>query len=163
MTDTVALALPTELSVRNVMSDVLDRDVSVSHANGPALEDGAGLLAVYRDDEQQVRAVAGWSVPLVIAAGASLGLVPPGFAAELVAERLVRKDLLDNVLEMCNVLVAAFGRGEDTPHLRFAGHHHPASGADADIRELANRHSNRLDLLIGIAGYPEGVLTLAVV
>ncbi len=163
MTDSLTVALPPELAVRNVLADVLDRDVSVTHAGCPAVEDGTGLLAVYRDDDQQVRAVAGWSAPLVLAAGGALGLVPAGLVTEFIEEGFVRPDLLENVLEMCNVLVAAFGRGETTPHLRFAGHHHPASGADSDLRALATRHGNRLDLVIGIAGYPDGVLTLAVV
>ena len=103
--------VPAPLVVRNLLSDLLGRDVAVTPADPVVTADlPTTVLAVYVGEGQQLTGVIGLDLPLAAFAGAALGLMPAGGAEDCVKDKSLSPMLAENVRELCNVLTGLLSR-----------------------------------------------------
>jgi hypothetical protein len=153
--------VPAPIVVRNMLSDLLGRDVAVTPANPVVTDDlPTTVLAVYVDDATHMTGVIGLDLPLAAFAGAALGLVPAGGAEDCVKEKSLSPMLVDNVRELCNVLTGLLSRGG---HTRNKLHRVYVPGEDlpSDAAAQLLALGQRLDLTVGIPRYGDGRFSLS--
>ena len=113
----MTLTLPGLLPVRNMLEDLLGRDVSISPADPVTAEDVPRMvLALYVDGGNRLVAVLGLDLSLAAYAGAALGLLPPGGAQDSIEDKRLSPMLAENVQELCNILTGLLNR-EGAPHV----------------------------------------------
>lgn len=152
--------LPNPKDVRDFLGDLLGRDVTVSVVDAWApLPVDAPCAAEYLDDTGQLRAVVVADLPLAVHLGAAIGLVPPGGAKDMVAERSPGAMVLANLAEVLNIVAALFNVGTN-PHVRLTGVHDPGAPFPSHVAEAARTLAGRLDLEVDVAGYGGGRLAL---
>lgn len=156
-------ALPASLAVRNLLEDLLGREVTVSPTEPPRAENlRTAVVAVYVDDALRLSAVLALDLALAAFAGAALGLMPVGGAQDCIDEKSLSPMLAENVSELCNVLTALLNR-EGAPHLRLYQLHLPGDALPGDVAAHAIALGNRLDLHVDVARYGAGKLWLYLV
>jgi len=152
--------LPTPLQVRELLSGLLGREVTLSPGSPMAPRPGDAVsIATYVDDALVVRATITCDLALSAALGCAIALLPAPQVAEAVEANAVDETLADNLYEVLNVLAATFNV-PDAPHVRLHALH-PAIGApppDARARVLAL--GRREDLRVEVPGYGEGRLSV---
>jgi hypothetical protein len=152
--------LPAPLVVRNLLEDLLGREVTVSPGDLLHAEDlRAASVAVYVDDGLRLSALLILDLALAAYAGAALGLMPVGGAQDCIDDKELSKTLADNVAELCNVLTGLLNR-EGLPHLRMYHLHLPGESLPNDVAAHAVALGNRLDLNVEISRYGAGRLWL---
>ncbi|WP_181313158.1 hypothetical protein [Nocardioides campestrisoli] len=152
--------LPAPKEVRDLLADLLGRDVVISPTAplAPSAESPA-TFAVYVDDSFQVAAVIVLDVALSAYAGAAIGLVPPTVAKNSIRWNVLTPLLEENLREVLNVTVNLFHSG-DSDHLRL---HvvHPAGGpVPQDVLARSLTLGRRTDVSVQVAGYGTGVLSV---
>jgi hypothetical protein len=159
MSDTSVL--PASLTVRNLFEDLLGRDCTVGPGDPLAADDlSTATIAVYTDAQQQIYGVIGMQLSLAANVGAALGLVPAGAAEDSIAEKKLFPNLAENVFEMCNVLTSLLNR-EGGPHVKLHEVVYPGMPLAADARAHLLALGRRLDLMVEIARYGKGKLSLS--
>jgi hypothetical protein len=159
MPDTTVL--PGTLSVRNLFEDLLGRDCNVTPGDPLTGDDlPTAVVAVYTDAQQQIYGVLGLELSLAAGVGAALGLLPPGAAADSIAEKQLFANLAENVFEMCNVLTSLLNR-EGGPHVKLYQVVQPGMPLPVDARAHLLALGRRLDLMIEINRYGKGKLSLS--
>src|SRR2546430_16354410 len=99
------IALPASLAIRNLLEDLLGREVPVNAADPLVAADLRRTIgAVYVDSSTKMAAVLGLELPLAAYAGAALGLMPPGGGQDCIEGGALSPVLAENVTELCNVL-----------------------------------------------------------
>ncbi|MEN3309553.1 MAG: hypothetical protein V7603_5755 [Micromonosporaceae bacterium] len=157
----MAVVIPASLGVRNLLEDLLGREVTVSPADPPRAENlRTAVVAVYVDDGMRLSAVLVLDLALAAFAGAALGLLPVGGAEDCVKEKSLSPMLAENVSELCNVLTGLLNR-EGAPHLRLYQLHLPGDALPGDVASHAVALGNRLDLEVAVARYGSGHLWLS--
>ncbi|HKS99689.1 MAG TPA: hypothetical protein VJT31_09195 [Rugosimonospora sp.] len=155
--------LPASLAVRNLLEDLLGREVTVSPAEPPRAEHlRTATVAVYVDDTLRLSAVLALDLRLAAFAGAALGLMPVGGAEDCIDEKNLSPVLAENVSELCNVLTGLLNR-EGGRHLRLYQLHLPGAALPSDVGAHALALGNRLDLNVDVARYGAGQLWLSLV
>jgi len=155
------IALPAALSIRNLLEDLLGREVTVSVANPPVVEDVPRTIgAVYVDPGLTMTAVLGLELPLAAYAGAALGLMPAGGAADCVEEGQLSPVLAENVAELCNILTSLLNQ-EGGPHVKLYKVYVPPEPLPGDAKALLLALGNRIDLSVEVARYGTGRLSLS--
>jgi hypothetical protein len=156
-------ALPPNMVVRDMLMDMLGRDVKVGPSGPwlPTLLD-PGAVAVYVDDGMRMRALISCSLELSVALGAAIALIPAKAAAECIEERRLTEDMVENLNEVLNILAALFNRG-DRPHVKLYALHVPGTPAPADLSGHLRAFGKRADLKIEVAGYGNGKLSIVLV
>ena len=154
-------ALPASLAVRNLLEDLLGREVTVRSAD-PLLSDDLTrtVVAVYVDDHMTMTAVMGLELPLAAYAAAALGLMPAGAADDSLTSGALSPVLAENVPEVCNVLTSLLNR-EGSPHVRLYKVYLPPDKPPTDVQPVLLALGNRTDLMVEVARYGKGVFTLA--
>ena len=155
------IALPASLAVRNLLEDLLGRDVTVQNAD-PVLAENVKktVVAVYVDNSMKMAAVIGLGLPLAAFAGAALGLMPAGGAEDCVEDGVLSPMLAENVTELCNVLTSLLNR-EGSPHLKLYKVYLPPEQLPPDAQALLLALGNRTDLMVEIARYGKGKFSLS--
>lgn len=155
--------LPASLAVRNLLEDLLGRDVAVSPADPPVAADlPKTVTAVYVDNTTKMAAVMGLNLSLAAYAGAALGLMPPGGAEDAIDDGVLSNILAENVGELCNVLTSLLNR-EGAPHLKLYRVHLPPEMPPGDVGAQLLALGNRLDLKVAVARYGSGRLSISLV
>ena len=159
MSDTSVL--PGSLAVRNLLEDLLGRDVNVSPGDPLAAADLAtATVAIYTDSSQQIYAVLGMQLSLAANIGAALGLLPAGAAEDSIDEKQLFPNLAENVFELCNVLTSLLNR-EGAPHVKLYQVVYPGMPLPNDARAHLLALGRRLDLSIEVSRYGKGKLSLS--
>jgi hypothetical protein len=160
--DTRTCALPAPKPVRDLLSELLGRDVTVEISEpvqcGPQ---HPAMVAVYVDDTLSIRALAAADLPLSAHAGAAIGLVPKGGADASIEDGVLGQNLLENAREIFNIMASLFNQ-PDAAHVRMYADYAPASPLPNHVAVLAATLGQRLDLAVGIPGYGSGRLSLVV-
>ena len=159
MSDTSVL--PGSLAVRNLFEDLLGRDCNV-HPGEPLTADElqTATVAIYADGSQQLYGVLGIQLSLAANVGAALGLLPPGAAEDSVDEKKLFPNLAENVFELCNVLTSLLNR-EGAPHVKLYQVVYPGMPLPNDARAHLMALGRRLDLMIEVARYGKGKLSIS--
>jgi hypothetical protein len=147
--------------VRNLLSDLLGREVAVTPAQPVVTADlPTTVLAVYVDETLHMTGVIGLDLPLAAFASAALGLVPASGAEDCVKEKSLSPMLVDNVKELCNVLTSLLSRGGHTRH-RLHRVYVPGDELPADAAAQLLAIGQRLDLTVDIPRYGDGHFALS--
>ena len=155
------IALPASLAIRNLLEDLLGRDVTVNVADPLVAADlRRTICAVYVDNSTKMAAVLGLELPLAAYAGAALGLMPPGGAQDCIEDGALSPVLAENVTELCNVLTSLLNR-EGSPHIKLYKVYLPPEPLPADAQALLLALGNRTDLSVEVARYGKGRFSLS--
>lgn len=155
--------LPSRMAVREMLMDMLDRDVSVAPSRPWAPSPGdPGAAAVYLDDGMRLRALIACDLELSVALGASIALIPKKAAADCVAEGRLTEDMVENLNEVVNILAGLFNL-PDRPHVKLYALHVPGMPLPTDISAQLRTYGKREDLKVEVAGYASGRLSLVLV
>jgi hypothetical protein len=155
-------SLPAALAVRNLLEDLLGRDVTVKPGDPLKAEDvPTTVTAIYVNDSMKMAAVLGLDLPLAAYAGAALGLMPLGGAQDAIEDKELSPVLSENISELCNVITGLLNK-EGSPHLRMyqvcvPKMQDPPPDAAAQLIALGNR----LDLKVEVSRYGAGRLALS--
>ena len=159
----VTAPVPTPREVRDLLRDLLARDVEVEVGDPYAPEPGErATLAVYVDDLVRTRAVAVADLDFSAYAGAAIGLVPPGGARVAVEERELSPMIAENLYEVLNICASLLD-AEGLVHVKLHEVFAPGAVPPTDVAAFARTLGRRLDLGITIAGYGAGRLSLVLV
>jgi hypothetical protein len=159
MSDTSVI--PASLTVRNLLEDLLGRDVTVQP--GDPLERAdlpKTVVAVYVDRAQQIAGVLGLDLTLAAHAGAALGLMPVGAAEDAIDEKALPPLLAENVSELCNVLTSLINR-EGMPHVKLHQVVLPGQTLPSDAAAHLLALGRRLDLRVEVSRYGGGRFALS--
>lgn len=155
--------LPTEAAVRDLLSMMVGKDVTVKYSSMPLVDAPAlGAIARYDDDEGVLRALACCDLLVANALGAALALVPKGRVLEAVKSRSVPGDFAENLHEVFNV-GANFFNAPDRPHVRLTKMHTPPGDLPAELVTSLATTPARLDLKVDVPGYGSGTMTVVAV
>src|SRR5436190_3267233 len=115
----MSMSLPPALAVRNMLEELLGRDVTVAPADPVVGSDLAKtVMAVYVDRHLKLAAVLGLDLPLAANAGAALGLLPVGAVDDAMQLGTLTAMLAENVGEVCNVFTGLLNR-DGGPHVKL--------------------------------------------
>ena len=154
--------VPAPKPVRDMMADLLGRNVEVTTARPYAPQHGdPGTLAVYVDDATVVRAVVVADLPFSAYAGAAIGLVPAHAAEAALEEKLLPQTIEENLYEVLNIS-ASLLNAEGLPHLRLYQMYAPGNLPPAEISNCVRSLGGRLDLTVEVQGYGKGRLSFVV-
>lgn len=158
-----ASGLPPTMVVRDMLLDMLGRDVTVGPSEpwAPSLHD-SGAVAAYVDDGFRLRALICCNLELSVALGASIALIPPKTAGRSVEEGRLTEDMAGNLNEVLNILAAVFNR-QHGPHVRLYALYVPGEPPPADLSAQLRLLGKREDLKIEVGGYGGGRLSLVLV
>src|SRR5690349_19419610 len=149
----MAHALPSSLSVRNLLEDLLGRDVIVQPTDPPQAKDlSRAAVCVYVDDTLKLTAVLGLDLELAAYSGAALGLMPVGAAQACLEDKELTKIVAENVSELCNVFTGLLNK-EGQPHLRMYKLYIPGEAVPNDAGAHLLALGNRMDLAVSVKGY----------
>ena len=158
-----AMHLPRPKEVRDLLAGLLGRDVEVA-PGAPVVPTAQrpATLASCVDASLTVRALVLHDLPLSAWCGAGLALLPPPVAAEAVEAGVLSESLAENLHEVLNVSAALFNVGA-SPHVRLHLVHPAGHPLPADLRARALALGAREDLVVTVAGYGEGRLSVVLV
>ncbi|WP_183094875.1 hypothetical protein [Nocardioides stalactiti] len=155
--------LPQPKQVRDLLVDLLGRDVTLSptkpFAPGP---DTPASVAVYVNDSLQIRALIACDLPFSAYAGAAIALVPPGAAADAVADGKLTDPLAENLYEVLNIAASTFNV-DGSDHLKLHQLHPAGPPLDPMVRIQTLTLGRREDLSVDVAGYGGGLLSIVLV
>jgi hypothetical protein len=152
--------MPNRHSVRNVIQDLIGRDVDLSDGLPPEAK-STNVVAVYVTDKLATSAVAVLDLECAARMGGSLGIVPRGVVDEAIKARALTSTLEENCYEVLNVLASVFNL-PDSPHVRLYEMYGPNSALPHDISVLGSALGSRMDVQLKIAGYGAGLLSIVV-
>ncbi len=152
--------LPSNLAIRNLLSDLLNRDVELK--DGPAVGVGGApgsLVGLYVDDHLKSKAVVVFDFALAAHAGAAIGLLPPGASEAAIEDRDLPENLAVNAREVLNIMASLFNV-EGAAHLKLYASYVPGEVLRPDVVDWATRTGSRLDLAVEVSRYGKGGLSI---
>lgn len=152
--------LPQPKQVRDLLTELLGREVTLSpgapYAPGP---DTPASIAVYVDDQLQIRALIACDLTFSAHAGAAIGLVPVGGSEAAIEDGKLTDTLAENLYEVLNIAASMFNvAGAD--HLKLHALHPAGPPLDPQLRISTLTLGRREDLAVSITGYGDGVLSI---
>ncbi|TMM37075.1 MAG: hypothetical protein E6F99_13780 [Actinobacteria bacterium] len=155
------IALPASLAIRNLLEDLLGREVTVGPADPPVVADTKRTVAaIYVDNSTTMVAVLGLDLELAAYAAAALGLMPAGGVQDCIQDGVLSPTLAENVGELFNVLTSLLNR-EGGPHIKLYKMYQPPDPLPNDAQALLLAIGNRTDLTVEVARYGKGRLSLS--
>jgi hypothetical protein len=153
---TTTTAMPDAKAVRDMLADMLGRNVEVAPGIPPLAEHAAdAMIAVYVNDASKMAAVLGMDVPLAAYASAAIGLVPMAAAERCVDARALTPQLEENGFEVCNMLGGLMNR-DGYPHVRLNRVFYPGDKPPTDAATQLIALGSRLDLEVTVQSYGAG-------
>jgi hypothetical protein len=152
--------LPARASFRDLLRDLLGRDVQVRPGSPQELDPGQmSYLAAYRFDEGDVAAIAVTDLRLSVAAAAAIAMLPAdGCWATAQQRGELDEELTEFLHEVVNVS-AKLLNSPTTPHVVLRDHLAVPGEVHDDVAELATAPQVRHDWQVAIDGYGEGTVT----
>ncbi|ACU36256.1 MULTISPECIES: hypothetical protein [Actinosynnema] len=154
----MADTLPAPKEIRDLLTDLIGKDVSVQLADPPGKVDKPAV-AVFVHDDMSIAGVIGMEFPLAADLAAAVGLIPPGGAQAALEDGELSPMLTDNLAEICNVLTGLLNR-DGGPHVKLSSIHAPGEEVPGDVLGYLQALGNRLDLDVAVTGYSHGLFSL---
>lgn len=155
--------LPVPKQVRDLLAELLDREVTLSPSTPLApTPKNPCTIGVYVDDLLQVTSLIAFDLSLSAHAGAAIGLVPVGGAEAAIEEGILNDTLRDNLYEVLNIAASLFNVDGAT-HLRLYDVHHAGVAVPPDVLARSLTLGRREDLAVDVAGYGSGRLSVVMV
>lgn len=159
----MASYLPNPKEIRDLLTDLLDRDIQVSPTAPLApTPNNPCTVGVYVDDTLQVTAIVALDLPLSAHAGAAIGLVPAAGAQAAVEDLELPDNLRDNVYEVLNIAASLFN-ADGATHVRLYDVHHIGNVLPGDVLVKALTLGRREDLTVEVGGYGRGRFSVVLV
>lgn len=152
--------IPTRMAVRNLIGDLLGRDVDIRDSE-PISSKVTNVTGVYVTDRLATSAIAVLDFEGAARLGGALGMLPRGGVEDAIAERQLSSMLRDNTYEVLNVLASAFNIG-NAPHVRLYQMYGPGGGVPTDVASMGASVLGRMDVTLQISGYGSGKLSIVV-
>lgn len=152
--------LPSRHAVRSLVEDLVGRDVEITDA-GALPDRPTNVVSVYVDDRTSMSAVIVADLACAARLGGALGLLPAGGVEDAIDEKDLYPLLRDNCYEVLNVLAAVFNV-QGAPHVRLYEMYGPNDSLPGDVSSLAYAVGGRMDVVLSIAGYGDGRLSVIV-
>lgn len=157
---TARCPLPARASVRDLLTDLLDRRVTVTKGALQTLSDERpSLAATYLRDDGTPAATAVCDLPLANATGAAIGMVPPAEAAQELATGRLDGDLAEFFQEVVNIF-AKLLNSPSTPHVRLVDVLPVPGRVPAGVAGILRGPAERADYDVTVDGYSAGKLTV---
>lgn len=154
------MKLPAADAVGRMLTDLLGRSATVK----PTVKLGfseTGYLGELVDPKGVLRALTFSDRPLASLTGAALALIPRSVAEEAIRKGLVPPNLLENHYEIINIATALFNAvNASDAHVKLMAIHGTGPTLAAPIKAMFSKPTVRLDLIVDIAGYGAGKLSL---
>jgi hypothetical protein len=152
--------LPSRHAVRSLIEDLIGRAVEINDSD-PLSVKPTNIVAVYVDDRTSMTAVVVVDLACGARLGGALGLLPAGGVEDAIDEKDLYPLLRDNCYEVLNVLAAVFNV-QGAPHVRLYEMYGPGDSLPGDVSSLAYAVGGRMDVVLSIAGYGDGSLSVIV-
>lgn len=150
--------LPTADAFGRLVSDLMGKRVKVTKGaafSGPAVKG----TALYVDAEKRPVYAAVADAPFLAGIGAALAMIPPAAVAEAVRAPKLPENLVENAYEVLNIAASVFNEIEGTSvHVKIESLLFAPIGAP--LAAQLGKPAGRLDLVVGVPGYPDGKLSL---
>lgn len=153
---TAPVHLPEPKQVRDLLGDLLDRDVTMRP--GPPFAVSANYpasIGQFVDDRMTVRAVVAFDLPLSAHAGGALALVPASGAEQAIEDGALNDTMSEGLQEVFNVFASVFNVGEAL-HLKLYSAHTSGQELPPDARIRTQVLGRRADFIVDVAGYGSG-------
>jgi hypothetical protein len=150
--------LPSRHAVRSLIEGLVGRAVELKDSD-PVSSRVTDLVAAYVTDQLQVALVIVIDLECAARLGGALGMLPKGGVDDAIDEKDLSGLLRDNTFEVLNVLSAVFNIDE-APHVRLYEVYGPNAKVPSDVLALSQVMGARMDLLLEIAGYGSGRLSI---
>lgn len=157
------MSLPAPKEVKDMLEDLLGRSVTVSLTD-PMRESEIRrtLVSLYMDDQTRLRAVIGMNLSLSVYLGAAIGLIPAAGAQDCIQEGQFTRMIAENITEICNVMTGLLNR-PNGPHVRMFQRFLPGEAPPTDATGLLVALGQRIDLIVEVANYGAGKLSISVI
>lgn len=156
----VSTQIPSLKAVRDLLADLLGRDVTVEPGTPlDGSQRAAAAHAVYVNQRLEVAAVLEVDVALSASLAAAIGLIPAPRAQDAAKEGKLEGDLRENLYEVCNIVSALFNL-PDAPHLKLYEMYAPGEHPPTNISALAATTGSREDIAVGVHGYGSGTMSV---
>ena len=153
--------LPVPKEVKDLLEELLGRSVMVGLTDPMHAADVTRtLVAVYKDNNNELSAVVGLDFELTAYVGAAIGLIPAGGAEACIEDNEISKMIGENAIEVCNILGGFLSRKGGT-HLKLHGTFLPGDRPPTDAVGYLLAVGRRIDLTVDIGGYGSGRLSFA--
>jgi hypothetical protein len=152
--------MPTRMAVRNLIGDLIGRDVDIRDSE-PIQSKVTNVTGVYVTDRLATSAIAVLDFEAAARLGGALGMLPRGGVEDAITERQLPPMVRDNTYEVLNVLASAFNIG-NAPHVRLYQMYGPGGGVPTDVASMGASVIGRMDVTLQIAGYGNGKLSIVV-
>lgn len=152
--------LPSRHAVRSLIEDLVGREVEINDGDAVPAKD-TNVIAVYVDDRTSMTAVVVVDLAAGARLGGALGMLPAGGVEDAIDEKDLYPLLRDNCYEVLNVLASVFNV-PDAPHVRLYEMYGPGDSVPGDVAKLAYAVGGRMDVVLSIAGYGDGLLSVVV-
>ncbi len=155
-------AFPKPDAVKQILSDLLGREISISKTTAPVLErDTPAVVSDYLDDEGAAAAVCITDLRLSNALGAALTMVPASAVEAAVQKWQIEEANLENLSEIVNVMARLFNH-DDCTHVRWRKALPIPGEVTEEITQLMAKPSARRDYLVEVEEYGVGTLSILV-
>lgn len=156
------LSLPTRREVAELMSVLLQRDVTATDSASLFFNDREPrIVGDYVNDEGCVAAVTVCNLGFANRAAAALSMLSPATAEEAIKTGKVEGILLENLHEVLNVMVQFHNDG-DRPRVKFRSTSSIPGLLPRDVRGLYSHPAARRTYDVSIEGYGDGRISLMV-
>lgn len=155
-----SVPIPVRASVRDLLTDLLSRQVTVAVGMPQVLDPQVpALAAAYVDDGGTPRAVCVVDLPLAVHAGAALGTTPPEEAGAAVEGGKLEGDLEEFFREVVNILTKLLN-SPTSPHVRLSEVKPVPGRLPAAVAHVVLEPEARVDYAVSVEGYGGGTMTL---
>jgi hypothetical protein len=152
--------LPTRHAVRSLIGDLVGREVELTDGD-PLPARPTNVVAIYVDDRTSLMAAIVVDLAGAARLGGALGLLPAGGVDDAIDDKDLHALLRDNCYEVLNVLANVFNV-PGAPHVRLYAMYGPDDAVPADVAALAYAVGGRMDVILSIAGYGDGCLSVVI-
>ena len=144
-----------------VLDTLMGRPVAMRDSLSPVEPQAAAIVWHYVFEDGGLAAAGAMDFPLAAVLSTGFGLLPVGRVQESVESGSLEVDLVENIHEVLNVLVALYTPMSDE-HIRLGGVWRAggAGAVPAAVVELLACRTRRLDAVVSVPGYGEGALSM---
>lgn len=148
--------LPSRAALRDILSDLLGRPITVAEGTPHVLDpDAPGVAGVYRSDDGAVVVVSIACNELVLAAGAALEMAPEHETFDAARSQ----EVLESFPEVLNVLARVLNNPM-RPRVALAEVVSVPGPVGPDVAAVVTAPTARFDYEVTVRGYGVGALTL---
>ncbi|BEP14226.1 hypothetical protein acdb102_25370 [Acidothermaceae bacterium B102] len=161
MAKTSKQGVPNAHHLYAVLDTLMGRPVTTRDSLSMVYSEDAAMVWHYVFEDGGLAAAGCMDLRLAAVLATGFGLLPAPRVQESLEAGVLASDLIDNLSEVFNILVALYTPMSDE-HIRLGGVWRAGGGGDVQppVAELLSCRTRRLDAEVAIVGYGEGLLSM---